>query len=166
MDGWPRSYRGSGLPAHRFGRALLALALLASGACASSGGGRVPAEDPGAGSPERAASSRLVERGTSLLSAGRAEAGASVLERAVRVDPSNGRAYLELARARMALGEDEVARGLLERAAALLRPYPEEEARVDSLRARLDDRGGRERPRFPGPASRPSGGAGSGSAGG
>jgi len=78
-----------------------------------------------------------VGRGEALLDAGRARDAASVLERAVRVDPSNGEAYLELARARMALGEDEVARGLLDRAAALLRPYPEREARVDSLRARL-----------------------------
>lgn len=97
----------------------------------------MPAVDAGAAAPERAASERLVDRGRTLLSADRAAEAASVLERAVRVDPSNGRAYLELARARIALGEPGVARGLLQRAAALLRPYPELEARVDSLRAVL-----------------------------
>jgi len=105
--------------------------------CASGSGGPVQTADAGAGTPERSASIRLVERGRSLLDDGRPDAAAAVLERAVRVDPSNGDAYLELARARIALGEDDVARGLLERAAALLRPYPREEARVDSLRARL-----------------------------
>ena len=118
------------------------LALVAGlGVAACAGGGTegraVPAVDAGATAPERAASERLVERGRGLLEGDRPRAAASVLERAVRVDPSNGRAYLELARARMVLGEPEVARGLLQRAAALLRPYPDMEARVDSLRAVL-----------------------------
>jgi Tfp pilus assembly protein PilF len=97
----------------------------------------VPAVDSRAEAPERTASERLVERGRALLAADSAAGAASVLERAVRVDPSNGRAYLELARARIRLGEPGVARGLLQRAAALLRPYPELEARVDSLQATL-----------------------------
>jgi Tfp pilus assembly protein PilF len=119
---------------------LALLGLVALAGCAGGGGaeGRaVPAMDAGADAPERAASERLVERGRSLLSSGRAAEAATVLERAVRVDPSNGQAYLELARTRIVLGEPGVARGLLERAAALLRPYPDQEARVDSLRAKL-----------------------------
>lgn len=116
--------------------ALLALAA-AVAACASGGGSAVTPTDRGAGTPERAASDRMVSRGRALLEAGRPGRAAALLERAVRVDPSNGEAYLALARARIALGEDEVARGLLDRAAALLRPYPDREARVDSLRARL-----------------------------
>ncbi len=111
------------------------------GIAACAGGGTedraVPAVDSRAAAPERAASERLVERGRGLLEGNQPREAASVLERAVRVDPSNGHAYLELARARMVLGEPEVARGLLQRAAALLRPYPEMEARVDSLRAVL-----------------------------
>jgi len=123
-----------------FPRVVLALvAGLGVAACAGGGteGRAVPPVDARAAAPERAASERLVERGRGLLEGGRPRDAASVLERAVRVDPSNGRAYLELARARMVLGEPEVARGLLQQAAALLRPYPEMEARVDSLRAVL-----------------------------
>lgn len=131
--------RGAGLAL------LLALALVAGAAgCAGGGPGgeAVPAVDTRAAAPQRAASERLVERGRALLEEGQPGRAASVLERAVRVDPSNGRAYLALARARIALGEPEVARGLLERAAALLRPYPDLEARADSLRATLGGGGG------------------------
>lgn len=122
--------------------AILALACLVGlGTAACAGGGTegraVPAVDSRAEAPERTASERLVERGRALLAVDSAAGAASVLERAVRVDPSNGRAYLELARARIRLGEPSVARGLLQRAAALLRPYPELEARVDSLQATL-----------------------------
>ncbi len=123
------------------GTRAFAIALLLGAPLAACAGGRegsaVPAVDARASTPERTASERLVERGRALLGAKRPSEAASVLERAVRVDPSNGRAYLALARARIALGEPVVARGLLERAAALLRPYPQEEARVDSVRDSL-----------------------------
>jgi len=127
---------GAARPSSLAALALPALLAVAA-ACASGGGSAVTPTDRGADTPERAASERMVARGRALLDAGRPERAAALLERAVRVDPSNGEAYLALARARMTLGEDEVARGLLDRAAALLRPYPDREARVDSLRARL-----------------------------
>lgn len=137
--GRPAGEGSAGRRAARLLAALLVAGLAVAGpvGCASGSGGSVQTADAGAGTPERSASARLVERGRSLLEAGSPDRAAAVLERAVRVDPSNGDAYLELARARIALGEDDVARGLLERAAALLRPYPDREARVDSLRARL-----------------------------
>ena len=92
----------------------------------------------------RAASDRLVARGRALLEEGRPEAAAAELERAVRRDPSNGHAYLALARARVSLGEGQAAVGLLERAAALLREeHPEGAARADSLRAALEAPEGR-----------------------
>lgn len=124
---------------------LLVAPLAAVAACASSGGtGEVRSERPvdqGAGTPERAASTRMTERGLALLEEGSAERAAAVLERAVRVDPSHGAAYLALARARLALGEAEQALGLLERAEGLLRAHPEAAARADSLRAVIRDAG-------------------------
>lgn len=128
--------------ARRAAMALPALLLAAAAAagCASSGtradgagpgGGRVV--DEGAGTPRREASTRLVERGEELLAADRPEEAAILLERAARVDPSNGFAFLALARARLAGGETERALGLLERASTLLRAHPEAAARADSL---------------------------------
>lgn len=92
----------------------------------------------------RAASDRLVARGRSLLEEGRDEEAAGVLERAVRRDPSNGHAFLALARARIRLGQEEAAVGLLERAAALLRAdHPRAARQADSLRAALEVSEGR-----------------------
>lgn len=136
---------------------VLAACLLLAGGCASGGAdGRpgdadagtevgaeaadsaaaVRAEDDAA---RRAASEHLVARGRALLEEGRAGEAAGVLERAVRRDPSNGHAYLALARARVSLGEEAAAVGLLERAGALLREdHPRAAAQADSLRATLE----------------------------
>lgn len=106
------------------------------GAEAADSAAAVRAEDDAA---RRAASERLVVRGRSLLEEGRPGEAAGVLERAVRRDPSNGHAYLALARARVALGEEEAAVGLLQRASALLRDdHPRAAAQADSLRATLE----------------------------
>lgn len=145
-------------------RAALALlgaaAFLAAGGCAAAGGdpepgtveaARATADSAAAAREEetaarRAASDRLVERGRRLLEQERAREAAGVLERAVRRDPSNGHAYLALARARVRLGEAGSAVGLLERASALLREdEPGAAARADSLRAALEASGGRSR---------------------
>ncbi|MFW6010839.1 MAG: hypothetical protein ACOC9H_02860, partial [Gemmatimonadota bacterium] len=61
----------------------------------------------------------------------------TLLERAVRVDPSNGRAYLELALVRSEQGLRDEALGLAERARELLRPGSPARTRADSLGAAL-----------------------------
>lgn len=107
-----------------------------AGAEAADSAAAVRAEDDAA---RRAASDRLVARGRALLEEGRAGEAAGVLERAVRRDPSSGHAYLALARARVRLGEEEAAVGLLERASSLLRDdHPRAAAQADSLRATLE----------------------------
>lgn len=108
-------------------------------------GDTVAAADDGARTDEaarRAASDRFVRRGRDALASGRAEEAAELLERAVRVDPSNGRAYLALAEVRLAQGKEQAARGLLERAAALLDEADAGvAARLDSVRATLEGGG-------------------------
>lgn len=133
-------------------RWLPVLLLLLAAGCATGGTDARPGGDEGGGeaadsaaaaragdaAARRAASDYLVDRGRALLGEGRAEEAAGVLERAVRRDPSNGHAYLALARARLSLGDEETAVGLLDRAAALLREDdPRAAARADSLRATL-----------------------------
>lgn len=135
----------------RLGRGALAAALaavIAGAGCAGSG----PSPEDGEVGADRSAETdrarrsavdRLVARGLALLEDEEPGRAAAELERAVRVDPSHGRAYLALARARMALGEEARARGLLERARELLRARDDPAAaRADSLLARLEEGGG------------------------
>lgn len=133
--------------------AVLATALLAASVSAGCGGpgARTTAGGPDAGpapdsaraeAARRAAADRRVERGRSLLERGEAGRAAAVLERAIRIDATHGRAYLALARARLALGQEARARGLLDRALELLRAEGSPAAaRADSLRARLEEGG-------------------------
>lgn len=88
-------------------------------------------------SPARIASDRLVDRARAERRDGETDAAVTLLERAVRVDPSNGRAYLELALVRSGQGLRDEALGLAERALELLRPGSPARARADSLRAAL-----------------------------
>lgn len=97
-----------------------------------------PAEEEDADAGRRAASDRLVESGREALEEGRLETAAGRIERAVRLDPSNGRSYLALAEVRVAAGRPGEARGLIERALTLLEPGSPPAARADSLRAELD----------------------------
>lgn len=128
------------------GAAVLLVAVLALAGCAGAGAGSggpgdgSPAAEGGDGTPAaRPASDRLVARGRDALAEGRLAEAAELLERAVRVDPSNGRAYLALAETRHAAGRPEAARGLLERAVGLLEdPDPETRRRIERLRAALD----------------------------
>lgn len=161
-----RGWRGAGWPGDGPGRALGGLALLLAlaglaGACASGSGGgrsapgaesappdstplpatdahgRLLASDPGAATPARAASTRLVERALDQRASGDAAAADRTLEAAIRLDPTNGRAYYWLAVVRIERGEERAAPGLLAKARERLRPYPEWTARVDSLSATL-----------------------------
>jgi tetratricopeptide (TPR) repeat protein len=129
------------------------LAVLAAGpGCASGAGSDGPAageddrsepaagtEDDAAGESRRAASGRLLEEGRTALEEGRLEEAASRIERAVRLDPSNGRAYVALAEVRIAQGRPDEAAGLLERALTLLEADTPAAARADSLRNELGD---------------------------
>lgn len=130
---------------------VLVLAGLLAPACAPPAGsgpnggvGEAPAPvaaDSAAGdstaSPARIASDRLVDRARAERRDGDPDAAVTLLERAVRVDPSNGRAYLELALVRSGQGLRDEALGLAERALELLRPGSPARARADSLRAAL-----------------------------
>lgn len=87
--------------------------------------------------PARIASDRLVDRARAERRDGDPDAAVTLLERAVRIDPSNGRAYLELALVRSGQGLRDEALGLAERALELLRPGSSDRARADSLRAAL-----------------------------
>lgn len=131
--------------------ALLAVLTAAAG-CASGGGADGPGadgderpeppagagtEDEAAAESRRAASGRLLEEGRTALEDGRLEEAASRIERAVRLDPSNGRAYLALAEVRIAEGRPREAEGLLERALTLLEADTPPAARADSLRDEL-----------------------------
>ena len=100
-------------------------------------GSAVAARDPGAGTPARAASERLVAEGEEAADAGRVEEAARTLERAIRIDPSHGDAYLRLAGVRARQGREREAIGLLDRAVDLLRPYPDRRAEAIGLRERL-----------------------------
>lgn len=150
---WPRGPT-AGRAAGRVATAATAVLLAAAHGCGgarpgpgAADPGEAPADtlaaaDDGASTDEaarRAASDRFVRRGRDALASGRPEVAAELLERAIRVDPSNGRAYLALAEVRTTRGNEEAARGLLERAAALLSEGDDGAvARLDSLRSRLE----------------------------
>ena len=94
---------------------------------------RANADDPGAGTPARRASQRVVEEGKGYLIAERPRDAADRFERATRIDPTNGFAYYYLGRARVDLGDRRGAIGMLEKAESLLGPYPEWRSRASAL---------------------------------
>jgi len=96
------------------------------------------ADDPGAAAPARRTSLGLVEEGKGLLVAGRPLDAARRLERATRIDPSNGFAWYWLGRARVDAGDPDAAIGILEKAETLLGPYPEWRRRAVELRDSLE----------------------------
>lgn len=98
---------------------------------------RANAADPGAGTPQRRSSLGAVEEGKGYLIAGQPAVAARRFETATRIDPTNGFAWYWLGRARIALGDRSGAAGVLEKAEALLGPYPEWRARAAELRAGL-----------------------------
>jgi tetratricopeptide (TPR) repeat protein len=95
------------------------------------------ASDPGAGSPSRESSQRVVEEGKGYMIAGRTAEAASRFDTASRIDPTNGFAWYWLGRARIAAGDRAGAIGVLEKAESLLGPYPEWRDRAGALLAQL-----------------------------
>jgi len=92
--------------------------------------------DPGAGTPARESSLRVVEEGKGYLIAGQPAEAERRFATATRIDPTNGFAYYWLGRARADEGDVSGAVGVLEKAESLLGPYP---AWRDRARALLDD---------------------------
>lgn len=95
------------------------------------------ASDPGAGTPSRESSQRVVEEGKGYMIAGRTAEAAGRFETASRIDPTNGFAWYWLGRARIAAGDRGGAAGVLEKAESLLGPYPEWRDRARALLAEL-----------------------------
>jgi hypothetical protein len=91
------------------------------------------ASDPGAGTPSRESSQRVVEEGKGYMIAGRTAEAASRFETASRIDPTNGFAWYWLGRARIAAGDRSGAIGVLEKAESLLGPYPDWRDRTRAL---------------------------------
>ena len=94
---------------------------------------RALSTDPGAGTPERESSLRVVEEGKGYLIAGRATEAEARFATATRIDGTNGFAYYWLGRARVAAGDRSGAVGVLEKAESLLGPYPEWRDRTRAL---------------------------------
>lgn len=99
---------------------------------------RANADDPGAGTSARSVSQRIVEEGKGHLIAGNLDVAADRFERALRIDPTNGFAYFYLGRTRYETGDRDGALGMLDKAEALLGPYPVWRARVARLQAALN----------------------------
>jgi hypothetical protein len=110
-------------------------------AVAAPGERRAPArEDPGAGSPRREASQRLVEEGKGYAVAGQDAAARDRFESALRLDGSNGEAYFQLARLAADDGDWSDAAGYQAKAEALLRGTPGWDAALDELAGRIAER--------------------------
>ena len=97
-----------------------------------------------ASTPQRKASSRLVEKGMLFLDDADYERAASVFRDAVNVDTTNGIAYYYLAFAHARMEEPDVALGLLDKAEALLGYDEDWTKRIDELRGELGAEGPRE----------------------
>jgi tetratricopeptide (TPR) repeat protein len=110
-------------------------------AVAAPGERRAPARtDPGASSPRRQASQRLVEEGKGYVIAGRGAEAYERFEAALTLDGSNGEAYFQLARLAADDGAWSDASGYYEQAEALLRGRAEWSAPLDELARRISER--------------------------
>jgi tetratricopeptide (TPR) repeat protein len=110
-------------------------------AVAAPGERRAPARtDPGASSPRRRASQRLVEEGKGYAIAGRDAEAHERFEAALSLDGSNGEAYFQLARLAADDGAWSDASGYYEQAEALLRGLAEWSAPLDELALRIAER--------------------------
>jgi hypothetical protein len=99
---------------------------------------RTPArEDAGAGSPRRRASDRMVEEAKGFWIAGRVDDARARLQQAIRVDGSNGGAFLLAAEIAADEGEWDDAEGYHERAADLLAGRAGFGDRLDALARRI-----------------------------
>ena len=99
---------------------------------------RVPArEDAGVGSPRRRASDRMVEEAKGFWIAGRVDDARARLQQAVRLDGSNGGAFLLLAEIAADEGDWEDADGYHARAEDLLAGREGFRDRLDTLARRI-----------------------------
>lgn len=99
---------------------------------------RLPArDDPGAGSPRRRASDRMVEEAKGFWIAGRVDDARARLQQAVRLDGSNGAAFLLLAEIAADEGDWEDADGYHARAEDLLAGREGFRDRLDTLARRI-----------------------------
>lgn len=107
-------------------------------AVAAPGERRAPEQaDPGASSPRRQASQRLVEEGKGYAVAGRDAEARERFESALAVDGSNGEAYFQLARLSADAGAWTDASGYYEQAEALLGGRGEWRTPLDELAGRI-----------------------------
>ena len=99
---------------------------------------RTPARgDQGAGSPRRRASDRMVEEAKGFWSAGRVDDARARQQQAIRLDGSNGGAFLLAAEIAADEGDWEDADGYHARAADLLAGRAEFRDRLDALARRI-----------------------------
>jgi hypothetical protein len=99
---------------------------------------RTPArDDPGAGSPRRRASDRMVEEARGFWIAGRVDDARARLQQAIRLDGSNGGAFLLAAEIAADEGAWEDAEGYHARADDLLAGRAEFRDRLDALARRI-----------------------------
>lgn len=90
--------------------------------------------------PEQSASVALVEQGREAALSGRYDQAADLFQEAITVDPSNGVAYLEMARVRTQASEYGEAWGFLEKAESLLANDPQWGDSIQSLRQELSQK--------------------------
>lgn len=91
-------------------------------------------------SPRAVASLRLTEQARVLLESGKVDDAISTLERAINLNPSNGRNYYYLAEAWLRKGNPSQAREFNRLAAIYLRDEPEWINRVDNQKERIKTR--------------------------
>jgi len=90
-----------------------------------------------AGTPQNAASQRLITSGVSALDQKNLELAALRFQDAVNVDPRNWAAYYYLALVDYRLGKKDVALGLLDKAATLVGGDKEGLTRIETLRSSI-----------------------------
>jgi len=91
-------------------------------------------------SPQAVASLRLTEQARVLLESGKVDDAMTTLERAINVNPSNGRNYYYLAEAWLKKGNPSQAREFNRLAALYLRDEPDWINRVRAQKERIETR--------------------------
>lgn len=100
-----------------------------------------PVTQPAEETPERMASSALIERGQEALEGGRHDQAADLFQEAVSVDPSNGVGYYYLALVKLRTGEYGEVWGLIEKAESLLGEEGEWPEKLETLKRELETLG-------------------------
>jgi tetratricopeptide (TPR) repeat protein len=94
-----------------------------------------PPED--VSTPQRAASTQLVERGLEFIDAKNYELAAVRFQDAINIDPRNGLAYYYLALTDYYMGQNDTALGLLDKAKSLMGHDEKWNERIENLRASI-----------------------------